>query len=178
MQKRYWYFVSQLPALRENESAISERYFFDLCARFLPESEKKIALSLSVIPPKDDCDTGSAFLNSWYGYERNLRFALAALRAKKMNKKIGAFSGAAFVRRDIAMKAKEALSFSDPLDAEKFLYQARLSFLDGIKPLDGFSLDAIFEYGIRLLLFLRMKKFTADAGRASYKKNYESILGE
>lgn len=176
VQKSYWYFVSQLPSLREDENLISEQYFFDLCDRFLSANERKIVHSLSLVPPKNEIDTGSPFLNAWYDYERSLRFALENFRSQKLQKEKDVFTKN--ISADIVAKAKDALAFSNPLEAEQFLYRTRLSFLDSIKPLNAFSLDAIFEYGIRLLLFLRMKKFSMDEGRVSYKKIYESILGE
>ena len=63
-----------------------------------------------------------------------------------------------------------------PLAAEQFLNQYRLSFLDGIRPADDFSVDAVYAYGLRLKLALRMKMFNADKGMVSYHKIYDSIL--
>jgi hypothetical protein len=45
-----------------------------------------------------------------------------------------------------------------------------------MRPLDGFSVDAVFSYGLRLKLAARMKKFNADKGLESYRKIYDGIL--
>ncbi len=67
---------------------------------------------------------------------------------------------------------------SSPLAAEQFLFDYRMKVLDDLRPLDGFSIDAIYEYGIRLLLVSRMKKFDTENGRNSYHRIYDTILGE
>jgi hypothetical protein len=63
-----------------------------------------------------------------------------------------------------------------PLAAEQFLNQYRLGVIESMRPLDGFSVDAVFSYGLRLKLAARMKKFNADKGLESYRKIYDGIL--
>lgn len=53
-----------------------------------------------------------------------------------------------------------------------------MSVLDKLAPMDMFSVDAVFNYGLKLMLAERMKKFNRDEGLASYHKIYDSILGE
>ena len=65
-----------------------------------------------------------------------------------------------------------------PLSAEQFLNEYRLGVLDKISPLDMFSVDAVYSYGLKLMLTERMKKFNRDEGLASYHKIYDEILGE
>ena len=62
--------------------------------------------------------------------------------------------------------------------AEQFLNQYRLGVLDRMTPLDMFSADSVYNYGLRLMLAERMKKFDKDEGLASYHKIYDEILGE
>ena len=65
-----------------------------------------------------------------------------------------------------------------PLSAEQFLYEYRLSVLSNLQPLDIFSIDAVYAYGIKLLLVQRMKMFNREKGTDSYHKIYDTILGE
>jgi hypothetical protein len=63
-----------------------------------------------------------------------------------------------------------------PLSAEQFLYDYRLRLLDDLRPLDAFSIDAVYAYGIRLMLVERMRKFEVENGKTSYHKIYDEIL--
>ena len=47
-----------------------------------------------------------------------------------------------------------------------------------LQPLDIFSMDAVYAYGIKLLLVQRMKMFNREKGTDSYHKIYDTILGE
>ena len=86
----YYFLVSQLPSLgnigEKSAMPLSESSFIELCSRYMTESEKKVLSTLSLVPPRDTVDTGSEFLNTWYQKERDLRLALAQIRAQKMKK--------------------------------------------------------------------------------------------
>ena len=51
-----------------------------------------------------------------------------------------------------------------------------MKLLEEIKPLDGFSIDAVYAYGLKLLLVERMRKFEVENGKTSYHKIYDTIL--
>ncbi len=176
-----YYLVSQLPAFKAEDDSVAKlpitiEYYKDLCQRFMSEKNACIAASLSLEPPLDTVSTGSAFLDYWYNKERDLRFALAQLRALKMKK--DAKDIPAVFDGEIVQVARTATGMDSPLSAEQYLNEYRLSVIDRITPLDSFSVDAVFSYGLRLMLTERMKKFTRDEGLASYHKIYEDILGE
>jgi len=65
---------------------------------------------------------------------------------------------------------------NSPLSAEQFLYEYRLRLLEDMRPLDAFSIDAIYAYGMKLLLVERMKKFEVENGKSSYHIIYDKIL--
>ena len=85
-----YYLISQLPSLdglSENTPLpITEERFFELCNRFLGKKAKKEIEKLTLLPAKDFEKTGSAFIDAWNNGERNLRIALAEIRAGKMKK--------------------------------------------------------------------------------------------
>lgn len=176
----YYFLVSQLPSLgnigEKGSMPITESSFIELCSRYMTESEKKVISTLSLVPPREDVSTGSSFLDTWYQKERDLRLALAQIRAQKMKK--DAFTLPGTCTADIQQAARTAVGMDSPLSAEQFLYDYRLKLLDELNPIDGFSTDAVYAYGIRLMLVSRMKKFDGEKGVESYHQIYNSILGQ
>ena len=174
----YYYLVSQLPNISgaEGKSALplNEASFKELCCRFLSEEEKITLNGLSLVPPKELSSTGSVFLDTWYEKERNLRYALAQIRAQKMKKDASVLPPG--VTADIVQAARTAVGMDSPLSAEQFLFDYRIRLLDELRPLDSFSVDSVYAYGIKLLLVERMKKFDVEIGKTSYHKIYDNIL--
>jgi len=180
VNRKHYYLIAQLPDIstsgEKNAVPITEKQYRDLCSRFLSADEIKVLNTLSLVPPKEIFDTGSVFLNMWYEKERNLRFALAQIRAQKMKKDFDQVPGTCTA--DILQAARTAVGMDSPLSAEQFLQEYRISVLNNLRPYDIFSIDCVYEYGIRLMLIQRMKKFNKETGTASYHKIYDSILGE
>lgn len=180
MEKLY-YLVAQLPAFTVSDDSgaklpISVDYYRDLCARFMCPQSAKAAQELSLTPPLERESTGSSFLDQWYEKERSLRLALAQVRALKMKKDIKDLPVTS--DGEVIQAARIAAGMDSPLGAEQFLNQYRLGVLDRLSPLDQFCTDAVYSYGLRLMLAERMKKFTRDEGLSSYHKIYDEILGE
>jgi len=155
---------------------ISTEYFRDLCMRFMDEHDSCVVKNLSLEPPRENKATGSVFLDTWYTKERNLRLALAQLRALKMHKDTKDLPTT--TDGELIQAARTATGMDSPLSAEQYLNEYRLALLDKIAPLDMFSVDAVYCYGLKLMLTERMKKFNRDEGLASYHKIYDEILGE
>jgi len=174
----YYYLVSQLPNISSSESKsalpLNGEQFIELASRFISEAEKSILRKISLVPPTEKSSTGSAFLDVWYEKERNLRFALAQIRAQKLKK--DSIPLPAGCTADIISAARTAVGMDSPLSAEQFLYEYRLRLLDDLRPMDSFSIDAVYAYGIKLLLVERMKKFEVENGKTSYHKIYDEIL--
>ncbi len=174
-----YYLMSQLPAIDSGDSKalpITEQYFRDLCSRFLDTKSLQILENLSLEPPRDETKTGSVFLDKWNERERCLRLALAQIRAVKMKKESVILPGSCTA--DIMQAARTAVGMDSPLAAEEFLNQYRMETLSAMQPLDNFSVDAVYAYGLKLLLCQRMKKFDRETGKVSYRKIYDDILGE
>lgn len=176
-----YYLVAQLPAFSVNDDSsqklpITTEYFKDLCNRFMSEKSARIAECLSLDPPLESVHTGSVFLDQWYEKERNLRLALAQIRALKMKKDIKDLPSTN--DGEAVQVARTATGMDSPLGAEQYLNQYRMGILDRIAPMDNFSVDAVYNYGLKLMLAERIKKFNKDEGLASYHKIYDEILGE
>ena len=176
----YYYLVSQLPNISTTEGKanlpLNGKSFIELAGRFISEDEKITLNGLSLVPPKELTSTGSVFLDTWYEKERNLRFALAQIRAQKMKKdSIPLPPGCT---ADIVNIARTAVGMDSPLSAEQFLFEYRIKLLDEIRPMDNFSIDAVYAYGLKLMLVERMRKFDVENGKASYHEIYDNILGD
>ena len=174
----YYYLVSQLPNISSGESKanlpMNTVQFREVAGRFIAPKEKAVLDELSLVPPMELSSTGSAFLDVWYEKERNLRCALAQIRAQKMKK--DSFPLPAGCTADIISAARTAVGMDSPLSAEQFLYEYRLRLLDDLRPLDAFSIDAVYAYGLRLMLVERMRKFEVENGKTSYHEIYDTIL--
>ena len=174
--------MSQLPAFSVNQTSplpVTEEYFVDLCSRFMSKEKSELAKSLSLAPAQKEEKTPSSLVNQYYDFERKLRVALAQMRAQKMKKEfVDEYTILPQVPGDILNIARNALSFESPLEAENYLNNERVEYLEKIRPLDNFSDDAVFAYGLKLKLATRIKNFNEEAGMASYRKIYDTILGE
>ena len=173
-----YYFMSQLPSLdgvSENMALpITEERFFELCQRFLGEKAWGEMSKLTLTPPKGYEKSTSDLVDAWYRYERDLRLALAKVRADKMKKTFDAENRQFSV--DLMKVARTAVEMESPLEAEKFLNQYRLDILEMLRPMNSFSEEAVFYYGLKLKLISRMRQFNADIGEAAYKNIYNSIM--
>ena len=176
----YYYLVSQLPNISTTEGKanlpLNGKSFIELAGRFISEDEKITLNGLSLVPPKELTSTGSVFLDTWYEKERNLRFALAQIRAQKMKK--DSIPLPLGCTADIVNIARTAVGMDSPLSAEQFLFEYRIKLLDEIRPMDNFSIDAVYAYGLKLMLVERMRKFDVENGKASYHEIYDNILGD
>ena len=173
-----YYLISQLPSLdgiNENMPLpITEERFSELCNRFLGKKARKEIENLTLLPSKCQEYSGSALLKTWYESERNLRLALGIARAEKLNKPFDAENRV--LPMEYIKVASTAIEMDNPMEAEEFLNSYRLEFLEAFRPIDNFSEDFIFYYGLKLKLLLRIRQFDADAGEAAYKNIYNSIL--
>lgn len=174
----WYYLISQLPALPEDNTQplpISEEYFYDLCSRFMDKKALKALETLSLEPPRKKVRTGSAFLDTFYDWERSLRFMLGTIRAQRMKKDFTVDEGID-IPSEIVQTARTACGYESPLEAELFLNKARAELLNRISPSDAFSTDAVFAYALSLKLGKRIRTFSEEAGQASYRKIYDQIL--
>ena len=173
-----YYLISQIPSLDgigENTPVpITEERFLELCGRFLGEKALSELRNLTLVPTINAEKSKSALIEAWNEGERNLRIALAKVRAEKLNK---AFD---LQNKNISLEllkvANTAMEKENPLEAEIYLSNYRLSFLEALRPTDSFSEDYVFYYGLKLKLVLRMRQFDTQKGEKTYKDIYDSIL--
>ncbi len=175
-----YYLISQLPSLdgiNENTPLpISEKQFIELCSGFLSKKALKELNSLTLIPAKSYDKSAYTLINRWNEGEKNLRLALATLRAEKLNKSIPA-DNVSFPA-DILQTARTAIAAESPLEAENILNSMRLSFLESIRPTDSFSEEYIFYFSLKLKLLERMRKFDLQSGTEAYRRIYDSIMNK
>ena len=173
-----YYLISQLPSLDgigENTPVpITEERFFELCNRFLGEKSRQKLKMLTLTPAKELENSGSKLIDKWNECERDLRLALGKVRAEKMKKP---FDIGNRILPVMCVKAANAvMEISDPMEAEKLLNRFRLEMLDALRPIDGFSEDYIFYYGLKLKLILRIRRFDKLSGEEAYRNIYNSVI--
>lgn len=173
-----YYLISQLPSLdgiSENMPLpINEERFLELCDQHLGKKSRSEIEKLTIVPPQDAESVGSVLLKEWYEGERNLRIALLKVRAEKMNKAYDLQNKSLPV--EVLKVANEASSEENPMRAENMLFEYRLKLLESLRPMDTFSEDFVFYYGLKLKLITRMKQFDSKLGEIAYRDIYNSIL--
>ena len=173
-----YYLISQLPSLDGvNESGplpITWERFAELCQRFLGKKAQIESEKLTLAPPRNPEKTVSALVEKWNDGERNLRLALAKLRAEKLGKSFESDSQS--FSAGLLQAARTAVETESPMEAEKFLNRYRLDFLETLRPMDSFSEEYVFYYGLKLKLIERIRKFDQASGEAAYRNIYDSIM--
>lgn len=174
-----YYLISQLPSLdgiSENAPIpITEEQFLELCSRFLKKSVYGEVEKLTLLPPIDFKETSSVLVDRWNRGEQDLRLALGKARAEKMNKPFDLKNKN--LPPQLLKVADRAVEIKNPLEAEDFLLEYRLGFLETLRPMDNFSEDFVLYYGLKLKLLLRIREFDKTIGESTYKNIYNSILG-
>ncbi len=173
-----YYLISQLPSLdgiSENTPLpITEERFAELCKRFLGKRSQEAMKKLTLSPSKEIESSDSVLIDAWNECERNFRFALAKVRAEKMKKTFVTENRIFPV--EYIKAASAAIEIENPMEAEKYLNSYRLGILETLRPMDSFSEDYIFYYGLKLKLLLRIRQFDTKTGEKAYKNIYDSIL--
>ena len=173
-----YYLISQLPSLdgiSENSPLpMTEERYLELCSRLLNKKALREMQNLTLIPALDAERSSSQLVDAWNQGERDLRLALAKVRADKRNKPFDLQNRVLPV--GLLRVANTAIDIESPLEAEIFLSNYRLGFLETLRPMDTFSKDFIFYYGLKLKLILRIRQFDAQLGETAYRNIYNSIL--
>ena len=173
-----YYLISQLPSLDGiNETTplpINEERFYELCGQHLGRKSQSKIEKLTIIPSRDAESVSSVLLREWYEGERNLRLALLKVRAEKMNKAFDLQNKS--LPAELLKVASDAAGEENPMKAENILFEYRLKFLESLRPMDTFSEDFVFYYGLKLKLITRMKQFDTRLGEIAYRDIYNSIL--
>ena len=173
-----YYLISQLPSLdgiNENTPLpITSERFEELCQRFLGKKAHGESKKLTLSPSRNPEKSSSALIEKWNDGEHKLRLALAKLRAEKMNKH---FDADIQTLSPVLLQAvRTAVEIESPMEAEKFLNKYRLDFLETLRPMDSFSEEFVFYYGLKLKLIERIRKFDTESGEAAYRNIYDSIM--
>lgn len=173
-----YYLISQLPsldAISDNTPLpITEERFLELCEGLLNPKIKNQLKKLTLTPPLTQEKSSSALIEAWNDAEKNLRLVLGKIRANKLKKSFDLETQS--LPTELIKTAETAIEINNPLEAEKYLSEYRLRFLESLRPMDNFKEDYIYYYGLKLKLISRIKQFDAKLGEVGYKNIYNSIL--
>ena len=176
----YYYLMAQLPSIMpQTDPPITYAHFKELALRFLNEKDAAVLDKMALVPPRECVCTTSSLVNEWYAFEQELRFALEQMRAAKLKREAHVpASGIPASAFDVGAIVRGLSNIEDPLAAERYLLNARLTAADQLRKLHFFDSEAVFGYGIILLLSERASKFEIETGRTEYHSIYTQILGE
>ena len=173
-----YYLISQLPSLDgitdSTPLPVTSEKFTELCRRFLGKKALSELEKISLVPPRVAEKSSSPLIERWNEGERNLRLALARLRAEKMNKPTD--DSSQLIPSSYLQAARTAADANDPMEAELLLNKIRLELLEALRPMDSFSDEFIFYYAIKLKIIERIRKFDTASGEAAYRNIYDSIM--
>ncbi len=173
-----YYLISQLPSLdgiSENMPLpVTEERFFDLCNQIAGKRIQNELNKITLLPAKTVERSNSPLIDNWNNNERELRFALAKVRADKMKKTFDIDNN--ILSGDILKVANSAIDIESPMEAEKFLNNYRLEFLETLRPMDSFSEEFIYYYGLKLKLISHIRQFDTNDGEIAYRNIYDSIM--
>ena len=173
-----YYLISQLPSLdgiSENVPLpITEERFFELCNQISGKRIQNEINKMTLLPSKVYEKSSSSLIENWNNGERNLRLALAKVRAEKMRKSFEIENNV--LSSELIKIANTAVEIESPMEAEKFLNSYRLEFLETLRPMDNFSEEFIYYYGLKLKLISHIRQFDTNAGEIAYKNIYNSIM--
>lgn len=178
----YYFLMAQLPALiPASRPLLGYDEFQELALRYLSRRDRMLLDNLTLEPSRDDTRTGSAVIDGWTERERALRLALARLRAQKLNRSVFLTTGeieAVSGQIAVSQIARNVLAMENPLEAERYLIDVRTRWLNEMRGNHFFDSEAVFLYGLSLLLRERADRFTVEAGQDAYSSIYTQILGE
>jgi len=178
----YYFLMAQLPSLVSAAALpVSVDAFKELALRYLSTHDRRILLGLTLEPPRTLVSTGSSLVDRWMEQERVLRLSLERQRAVKQKRDIPTDTPADELMArwpETVQAARTAIAMDNPLEAELFLYKTRSTWVETLRGTDIFGSDAVFAYGLLLMLRARRDLFEASAGRAAYTAIYNQILGE
>lgn len=173
-----YYLISQLPSLdglNDNTPLpITSERFEELCSRFLGKKALNEFRTLTLRPSRNAEKSSSSLIEKWNEGERNLRLALAKMRADKMNKQFNCEMQ--LFSPSLLQAVRTAIDIESPMEAEKFLNKFRLDYLESLRPTDSFSQEYIFYYGLKLMLIERIRKFDSESGKTAYRNIYLSVM--
>lgn len=173
-----YYLVSQLPSLDGlSDSAplpMTEESFIGLCKNLLKDKAISELNNLSLVPPLNAIKSNSTIITAWNQGERYLRISIAKVRAEKIKKSFNLQDE--FLPAEYIKIASNAIEMDNPLEAEKFLTEYRLKFLESLRPMDSFSVEYVYYYYLKLKLLNRMRQFNVKTGEITYKNIYNSII--
>lgn len=173
-----YYLISQLPSLdgiSENiPLPITEERFFELCNELSGKKIQNEINKMTLLPSKTYEKSSSSLIESWNIGERNLRLALAKVRADKMKKSFDVENNV--LSSELLKVANTAIEIESPMEAEKFLNSYRLEFLETLRPMDNFSEEFVYYYGLKLKLISHIRQFDTNAGEIEYRNIYNSIM--
>jgi len=177
--KHYWYFASTLTSFPfGSPPPVSVQAFDELCSRMMDKSD------LEIFPCIEEARNGrfsesmkkSAFLMSYFEFERGLRNALVVFRTRASKQDASQWMRPGDINPDSLKAAQAAQAASDPLQTEFAIERERWNAVERLSALSAFELDYILAYKMKLLIASRYASFDRNRGMQGFNILYQDIV--
>ena len=174
--RQYYFTVSSLPYLRLDEApGLTLDEFHAACEPWVSPRDLRLIRAADLDPTVEG--PSSPVLDSWRGWERALRSELVRPRAQRLGwDPYEHLQTAPFVY-GAAQLAQEALSASNPLEAEQTLMRARWAFLEELEVRHAFDVERLVVYSLKLRLLERRALLDPDGGRERFDSVFDALKG-
>ncbi len=179
---RYYFFVATLPTLRyEDRDAQDPSDFLEVAGDHLDKDDAEL-LPLARIDAPDAGGSEPEPVRSWVDFERDLRNALAKVRAQRAGKEVSGFlreNGAGETNMAAYEElAREAVAAESPLTGEDLINRARFAFAEELEVNHFFDIDVIVAHYIKLQVIARRKTFSRSEGEKRFAAISDQITSE
>lgn len=171
----YIYFAASLPSVWMDKPSPMTYEEFLLKAKEQLNHKDYLELEKASFSHREG-KASNRIVKDWDSFNYCFSEMLVEERAKKLGRG-DCLEYKSRVPRDenLEKKAKEILSISDPLEAEKAILSQYFDFLSSHPVSSPFSLDALIIYGLKLQIKERASSFVEEKGRREFDRLYGDI---
>ncbi len=171
----FYYIAASLPFLASSDQSppLRSSDLLELCERMLKPVDYEDLLSGNLNPE----GTGSRGLSRRFRmWDRSLRNELAILRGVESGRDISSYLRETNTESDTRRIAGEAMSKSNPLEAEMYLNNQRWLKIDELVCCHSFDMEFLRGYRLKLLLLERQEMFDMERGSENFHSIHERVL--
>ena len=166
----YYYLVASLAALRfDAPPPMSRQELLSRCGEQMSASDFQ-AVAAAALDGLSGARCASPALRKWNRRETSLRNALVRLRAQKLGRDPHPYLQDIDEELGPEEAAREAVSASDPLEAERLLDRVRWSCLDELEVGHFFDTERLVVYALKLLILERIAAMSRERGQEEFER--------
>lgn len=167
----YYYLVSSLPMLSlDQDLPMPYSSFLSMCKSSMSQSDYEEISKAKLSPEKG---AKNHLMRKWEDYLTSVSSTLKEERSRKLGWEFE--KGEYVADQTLKQRIHEAVFNKNPLDGEMEILALYFDFLDENTPFDGFSLEALMIYALKMQIIERVRAFSQEKGRAEFRTLYGRI---